>query len=85
MSRRKPLRERRVLGGGGQRRGDASPAVLRADFDVLQLGRVGQGEIRVTQGLVVVPGDEVEAVALVEPGEAEDRPDAIDLVRGAAA
>ncbi len=70
-----------ALGGRGQRRRDAAPAVFRAHRDILELGWVGQGEVRMPGRLIALPGDEVEAVALLEPGEAQDRAHPVDLAR----
>ena len=47
---------------------------------VLQLRRVGQRQVSMAERLVVLPRHQVEAISLVEAGEAQDRRNALDLV-----
>src|SRR5207244_7875489 len=56
-------RPRLALARARERGRDAVPPVLRAHLDVLQLGRVGEREVRVAERLLVLPGAEVEAGA----------------------
>jgi hypothetical protein len=74
-------RGRRSLGRAGQSRGDAAPAILRAHGNILELRRVGQGEVCMAQGLITLPCDQVVAIPLLESGETEHGPDPLDLVR----
>ena len=53
--------------------------MLGPDGDVLQLGRIGEREVEVSEWLVTVPRDEVEAIALIQAYQPENRSNRIDL------
>jgi hypothetical protein len=53
--------------------------MLLANSDVLKFGRIREREVRVPEGFVAVPCDEIEAVALIEPRQAELARHALDL------
>ena len=53
--------------------------MLGPDGDVLQLGRIGEREVEVSEWLVTVPRHEVEAIALIQANQPENRSNRIDL------
>jgi xylitol oxidase len=66
------------LGSLVERGGNAAPAVRHTYRHVLQLWRIRQREIRMAQWLLVFPGDQIEAVTLIEPRESQHRSDMIN-------
>ncbi len=56
--------------------------MLRAHGDILQLRRIGERQMGVSQWLFLFPGDQVEPVAPAEPRQAEHGSDALDVVQG---
>ena len=74
------MESRSVTSPASVRRAGPSPAMLRTDGDVLQLGRIGQRQPSVPERIVALPRDEVEAVGNVETREPEDGTDALDLL-----
>jgi len=71
-----------LLGCRREDRRDATASMLRSHGDVLQLRRVGQGQVRMPERLVMLPSHKVEAVPLVKAGEAENGRHGIKLVPG---
>lgn len=53
--------------------------MLNPDGDILQLGRIGEREVEVPERLVTVPRHEVEAIALIQAYQPENRSNRIDL------
>ena len=69
-----------LLGYRRQGRGDTPASVLMAHLHVLKLRWIRKSKVRMPERLVILPRDQIEAVALVQPGQPEDHPNPLDLV-----
>ncbi len=58
------------------------PSVFGTHGDILELGRVGEGDVGVAEWFFVLPCDQVEPVALIQPGQAEHGVNEVDLTVG---
>jgi hypothetical protein len=54
--------------------------VLRANLYILKLRWISERKVYMPERLLVLPRDQIEAVALVQPGQPEDCPNPLDLV-----
>jgi hypothetical protein len=82
VSRSKPRALVSRSGGETQVRGDAAAAMFGRYRDVLELGGIGERQVGMSERLVIFPGDEVEAVALLQPVKAENSSDVLGLLWG---
>ena len=55
--------------------------MLRSYGNILQLGRIRQRQVRVPKRLVALPGNQVEAVPLVQPVQPEHGSDTLHFRR----
>ena len=69
-----------LFGYRRQGRGHTSASLLRAYLHILKLRWIGESKVGMPERLVVLPRDQIEAVALVQPGQSKDRPNPLDLV-----
>jgi hypothetical protein len=54
--------------------------VLAAHLHILKLGWIRESKLHMPERLFVLPRDQIEAVALVQPGQPEDRPNPLHLI-----
>jgi hypothetical protein len=55
--------------------------MARGNLDVLQFGRIGQGEVEVTRRFIAAPRNEVEPVALIQAREPQRVPYLLNFLR----
>ena len=60
-------------------RHSATPRV-GAYFDILQFGGIAERKMKMPDRFVALPGDEVDAIALVQPSQTEEARHGLDLV-----
>jgi hypothetical protein len=69
-----------LFGYRRQGRRHTPASLLGADLDILKLRWIRQSKVRMPERLLGFPRDQIEAVALVQPSQPEDRPNPLDLV-----
>jgi hypothetical protein len=70
-----------VFGRSDEHRRDPTAAMARGNLDVLEFGRIGQGDVEVTHRFVAAPRNQVEPVALVEAREPQRVPHLLIFLR----
>src|SRR5438045_5019765 len=65
-----------------ERRSNPTTPPVRTNFDILQLRGNDKRELKMPECLVAFPGDEVNAITLVQPRQAEHRRHLLNLAGG---
>src|SRR2546423_98631 len=65
-----------------ERRSNPTTPPVRTNFDILQLRGIDKREVKMPECLVAFPGDEVNAITLVQPRQAEHRRHLLNLAGG---
>jgi hypothetical protein len=70
-----------LLGHRRERRRDATSSVLRSHGNILQFWGIGQGQVCMSERLVMLPRHKIEAVPLVKAGKAQNSGHTLELIR----
>jgi hypothetical protein len=69
-----------LLGCRGHGGGNTPASLLGAHLHILKLAWIREGKVRMSERLFVLPRDQIEAVALLQTGQPEDRLNPLQVI-----